>query len=64
MRDINRIDKFLKELGDYWKKVPDWRFGQFICNVVSCDPFYMEEEDFIEMVKKFFEEARTNKDDK
>lgn len=58
MRDPERIDKFLIELGKYWKKVPDWRFGQFISNVFSAssrDPFFFEEEDFLELLEKYFE---------
>ena len=53
MRDPNRIDYFLKRLGDCWKKVPDWRFGQFICNI----PFYMEDSQFIECIESFFKES-------
>ena len=30
MRDINRIDPFLKELGEVWRTCPDMRFGQLI----------------------------------
>ena len=30
MRDINRIEPFLKEVGEQWKKFPDLRFGQLI----------------------------------
>lgn len=33
MRDINRIDKLLNELGELWKKQPDMRFGQLIMNL-------------------------------
>lgn len=33
MRDPNRIDPFLKTLGDYWKKYPDLRFNQMIYNL-------------------------------
>jgi hypothetical protein len=35
MRNKNRIPKFLKELEKYWQKVPDWRFGQLISNVLG-----------------------------
>lgn len=62
MRDPNRIDFFLKRLGDCWKKVPDWRFGQFISNMpFDRDPFYMEDSQFIECVESFFKE-NTNDD--
>ena len=56
MRDINRIDKFLKELGDLWKEVPDWRFMQLICNLqseIGTDGFYLEEDDVIKRLKEY-----------
>ena len=60
MRDINRIEKFLSILKVYWEKyVPDWRFMQLICNLQSycrSDLFYMEEDKFIDLLKKYFEE--------
>ena len=57
MRDPNRIDDFLKKFGEYWKKVPDWRFGQLICNLQSCegrDLFFCEEDQFLELMEKYF----------
>ena len=62
MRDPNRIDYFLKRLGECWKKVPDWRFGQFICNIPfdGKDPFYMEDSQFIECVESFFKESNND----
>ena len=56
MRDKNRIKPFLEELGKIWEEeCPDWRFGQLIFNVFhSRDPFYFEEERFLEEVEKYF----------
>lgn len=57
MRDVKRIDKFLKKLGEHWKKVPDWRFGQMMVNVLGAlprDPFFYEEEEMLEEFDKFF----------
>ena len=57
MRDKNRIKPFLEELGKIWEEeCPDWRFGQLIINVMEHfgDPFYFEEEDFLEKLKKSF----------
>ncbi len=57
MRDIERIDPFLKRLGDCWKKVPDWRFGQLMVNVLGAmkrDPFFPEEEEMIEFFEEYF----------
>ena len=58
MRDINRIDKFCKELADIWKEnCPDWRFGQLMVNVLNSmpkDPFFPEEDEMIAFFKDFF----------
>ena len=35
MRNPNRIDEFCTRLAACWHKVPDWRFGQLISNVLS-----------------------------
>lgn len=60
MRDVNRIDTFLEDLGFYWKKhCPDWRFTQLISNIQRAhgnDLFYTEEDRFLEIVRKFFGE--------
>ena len=57
MRDPNRIDDFLKELGKIWKeRVPNWRFGQLISNLQSSmkrDIFFMEEDEFLKVVKEY-----------
>lgn len=58
MRDPNRIDKVLKELGDIWKQVPDWRLGQLFCNLQrfeGTDLFFYEDEKLIEALKTYFE---------
>lgn len=61
MRDVNRIDKFCNELAEIWKeKCPDWRFGQFMMNVLNSfykDPWFMEEDEMIERIRNFFEEG-------
>lgn len=57
MRDINRIEPFLKDLSEYWKKVPDWRFGQLLINVLGTskiDPFFLEEKDCLQLFEDFF----------
>ena len=58
MRDPNRIDVFLKKLGEYWKRVPDWRFGQLIKNLERfdyADWFFYEEEDFLKLLEDYFD---------
>lgn len=56
MRDVNRIKPMMDKLAEIWQKqCPDWRFCQFISNVLSnCDfdPFYLEDDEFMELVKK------------
>lgn len=63
MRDPNRIDRFCNILADIWRKVPDWRFGQLMTNVMSQyitehgqDAFYVEDEEFFKWLKSIFEE--------
>ena len=61
MRDPGRLSHFYKELEKIHKeKIPDWRFGQFMCNLFSwvatekkVDPFFFEEDQFIGYVKEF-----------
>ena len=60
MRNPDRIDKFCNELAEIWKKVPDWRFGQLISNVLGKmqsegrDPFFPEENEMIEYFRNYF----------
>lgn len=55
MRDINRIEPFMNELAQIWKRsAPDMRFAQFMLNVFAelnakgIDPFYYEDERFLD----------------
>ena len=59
MRNVDRIDPFLEKLGKIWKKeFPDWRFGQLMYNFFCWygDPFYLEEDQFIEKMEKYSED--------
>lgn len=59
MRSKDRIDPFLKRLGDVWRCAPDWRFGQLVVNVLGSmprDPFFPEEDEMIEYFEKYMEE--------
>ena len=55
MRDINRIEPFMNELTEIWKKLPDWRFGQLIENIKrymkTGDLFYVEDDKMLEILK-------------
>ena len=57
MRDPKRIDKFCNELASLWHKVPDWRFGQFLCNVFGDyqrDLFFPEDDELMKHMKDYF----------
>lgn len=57
MRNPNRIDVFCQKLADHWKKVPDWRFGQLLDNVIGFhrgDPFYWEDDRTMQVFDDFF----------
>ena len=60
MRDINRIDKFCEKLAKSWKRVPDWRFGQLMLNLLgqyyndeNRDPFYTEDDEMIKFIEEY-----------
>lgn len=58
MRNKNRIDPFLARLGNVWKCVPDWRFGQLMVNVLNSmekDPFFPEEDEILEHIREIGE---------
>lgn len=60
MRDIERIDNFCNKLKEYWKEVPDWRFGQLIVNVLgTCqrDPFFYEEDEMLKIFENYFKKG-------
>ena len=57
MRDKSRIYPFLNELGEQWSKVPDWRFGQLLVNILgTCEknPFFYEDDEMLELIQKYF----------
>lgn len=59
MRNIERIEPFMKEMTKIWKKkCPDWRFGQLMSNVLNSfdrDPFFIEEDEMLKRFKEYFE---------
>ena len=64
MRDPNRIYKYCHELAQLWHKVPDWRFGQLMSNVLSAyqaekmrDIFFPEDDELMEFFKKYIGES-------
>ena len=58
-RDIKRIDGYMARLAGMWKCVPDWRFGQMMCNLLgSCgrDPFFVEDDKLFAAMEQAFAE--------
>jgi hypothetical protein len=61
MRNPLRIRFVLQALRELWEVVPDWRFGQLMCNLQKMegnDLFYMEDDDFMDLVDKVKEELK------
>lgn len=60
MRDPDRIEPFMQELGKIWRdNVPDWRFSQLIENVfgsMNYVPWMLEEPRMLEEFHNYFEE--------
>ena len=63
MRDPSRIDYYCDELAELWHKVPDWRFGQLVCNAINawnitqkCHTFYAEDADFMKFLNEYINE--------
>ena len=61
IRDPNRIDNFCRMLAYYWHRVPDWRFGQLISNVLGAyvdttkrDIFFPEDDELLDFFRQYF----------
>ena len=62
MRDAKRIRRFCNRLAMAWEKVPDWRFGQFMVNLMRYmgkDPFFPEDREMIQIIEEFAEKFKT-----
>ncbi len=53
MRDPDRIKPALERLAQVWSVNPNLRLGQLIGNVFV-DPYYVEDEVFIEKIEAFY----------
>lgn len=59
MRDPKRIQEFCNRLANAWRALPDWRFGQLMCNILGDmqstgrDPFFPEEPEMIEFIEDY-----------
>ena len=64
MRNSNRLYNFYEELRRiHMQYVPDWRFGQFMSNVLGemqsegIDCFFPEEDEMLKFIKKYFKDG-------
>ena len=69
MRDPNRIDFFLAELGKIWKEeCPDWRFGQLVVNVFEANTraaiLFSEEDKMLEIFEDYFNIIKKKQDER
>lgn len=60
MRDEGRIFPLCMRIAHLWlDHCPDWRFMQLMSNFAlwyGADPFYMEDDQFVEKFKEFIDE--------
>lgn len=58
MRPESRIEVICELLREAWHKVPDWRLGQLIDNILGVnDPFYVEDTRLKEALEEFLKES-------
>ena len=64
MRDIKRIEPFLKKFRELWKLYPDMRFSQMIYLIAEemkvNDIFYSEEDKWIKAIDNLIERRKSN----
>ena len=59
MRDPNRIDTILHDIGVIWHKYPDMRLGQLIGNVLEgAALYYVEDTGLVSALKDSYENTR------
>lgn len=56
MRDPNRIDGVLAQIAKVWKKYPDLRLSQLIIGASGGDPFYIEDDQLVTLLRTFDEQ--------
>lgn len=59
-RDVERIQLFCEQLAAAWAKLPDWRFGQLMINLLrdyeaehDRDFFFLEEDEMIKVIEAY-----------
>lgn len=71
MRDPTRIKPLMARFAHKWmKNLPDWRFGQLMSNFLGWvyqttgkDIFFIEDDEILELVDKFFEPQKEEQDE-
>lgn len=64
MRNPERIERMIQKLQYIWERVPDWRFGQLMCNLQRAlgngvnDGFYVEDDKWEEILDRIIDELR------
>lgn len=57
-RNAKRIEEFCEVFKEVWLRMPDWRFGQLVSNIVKSAEmtpqtfFYIEDDEMLEMLKE------------
>lgn len=57
-REAKRIEEFCETFKEVWLRMPDWRFGQLVSNIVKSAEmtpqtfFYIEDDEMLEMLKE------------
>lgn len=54
MRNPGRIEGCADRLKAMWRRVPDWRFGQLMCNLLGAagvDPFFVEDHELFDAME-------------
>ena len=61
-RDTGRIQPFCEKLAKAWEKLPDWRFGQLMVNLIrdyeaehGRDIFFLEEDEMADVIEAYCE---------
>lgn len=54
MRDPNRIEPILETIRKIWLERPDYRLMQLLGNVYRKDPYYVEDEELIHRLERFY----------
>ena len=67
---LEHIDKFCRDLAAQWKRYPDYRFFQMMCNIFGdcgIDPFYINDSKAADYVQAHFDnllDSKTNEYDR